>query len=75
MKMTVSDAAKAARGHWPRILPALGLNVVKNRHMPCPVCGGTDRFRFDDQRGAAPLCNQCGAGDGMDLVKRRCALT
>ncbi|GEM_PF-3829249 len=54
MKMTVSDAAKAARGHWPRILPALGLNVVKNRHMPCPVCGGTDRFRFDDQEGAAP---------------------
>ncbi|MDU5191030.1 MAG: primase-helicase zinc-binding domain-containing protein, partial [Mixta calida] len=71
MKMTVSDAAKAARGHWPRILPALGLNVVKNRHMPCPVCGGTDRFRFDDQEGRGTwLCNQCGAGDGMDLVKK-----
>lgn len=44
MKMTVSDAAKAAQGQWLRILPALGVKVVKNHHMPCPVCGGTDRF-------------------------------
>ena len=71
MKRTVSDAAAAARGHWPRILPALGLKVVKNRHMPCPVCGGKDRFRFDDQEGRGTwYCNQCGAGDGMDLVKK-----
>ncbi|MBD9661771.1 phage/plasmid primase, P4 family [Pantoea sp. PNT03] len=71
MKMTVSDAAKAAQGQWPRILPALGVKVVKNRHMPCPVCGGTDRFRFDDKEGRGTwLCNQCGAGDGMDLVKK-----
>ncbi|BAN98310.1 hypothetical protein E05_35440 [Plautia stali symbiont] len=71
MKMTVSDAAKAARGLWPRILPALGVKVTKNRHMPCPVCGGTDRFRFDDQEGRGTwFCNQCGAGDGMDLVQK-----
>ncbi|WP_394515938.1 DNA primase [Pantoea sp. SGAir0430] len=71
MKRTVSDAAAAARGHWPRILPALGLKVVKNRHMPCPVCGGSDRFRFDDKEGRGTwYCNQCGAGDGMDLVKQ-----
>ncbi|MDT8849476.1 phage/plasmid primase, P4 family [Pantoea dispersa] len=71
MKMTVSDAAKAARGQWPRILPALGVMVTKNRHMPCPVCGGTDRFRFDDQEGRGTwYCNQCGAGDGMDLVQK-----
>lgn len=71
MKMTVSDAAKAAQGQWPRILPALGVKVVKNRHMPCPVCGGSDRFRFDDLEGRGTwLCNQCGAGDGLDLVKK-----
>ena len=40
MKMTVSDAASAARGQWPRILTALGVKVVKNRHTACPMCGG-----------------------------------
>ncbi|MDW5657205.1 primase-helicase zinc-binding domain-containing protein, partial [Klebsiella pneumoniae] len=47
--MKVSQAEKAARGHWSRILPALGVKVLKNRHQPCPVCAGKDRFRFDDQ--------------------------
>ena len=76
MKMTVSDAAKAARGQWPRILPALGVKVVKNRHTSCPVCGGTDRFRFDDQEGRGTwICNQCGAGDGLDLVKKALSLS
>lgn len=76
MKMTVSDAAKAARGQWPRILPALGVKVVKNCHTSCPVCGGTDRFRFDDQEGRGTwICNQCGAGDGMDLVKKALSLS
>ena len=76
MKMTVSDAAKAARGQWPRILPALGVKVVKNLHISCPVCGGTDRFRFDDQEGRGTwICNQCGAGDGMDLVKKALSIS
>ena len=49
--MKVSQAEKAARGHWSIILPALGVKVLKNRHQPCPVCAGKDRFRFDDQEG------------------------
>jgi putative DNA primase/helicase len=76
MKTIVSDAAAAARGHWPRILPALGVKVVRNRHMPCPVCQGTDRFRFDDKDGRGTwICNQCGAGDGMDLVRKVLSIT
>lgn len=59
--MKVSQAEKAARGHWSRILPALGVNVLKNRHQPCPVCAGKDRFRFDDQEGRGTwFCNQGG---------------
>lgn len=42
--MKVSRAEKAARGHWSRILPALGVNVLKNRHQPCPVCAGKTAF-------------------------------
>ncbi|WP_250206017.1 primase-helicase zinc-binding domain-containing protein, partial [Escherichia coli] len=55
--MKVSQAVKAARGHWAQILPALGVNILKNRHQPCPVCGGKDRFRFDDQEGRGTLMN------------------
>ncbi|SQJ93610.1 alpha replication protein of prophage CP-933I [Escherichia coli] len=69
--MKVSQAEKAARGHWSRILPALGVNVLKNRHQPCPVCAGKDRFRFDDREGRGTwFCNQCGAGDGLTLVSK-----
>ena len=51
MKMNVTDTVKQACGHWPRILPALGMKVIKNRPQACPICGGdarSDRFRFDD---------------------------
>ncbi|EDS3795908.1 DNA primase, partial [Salmonella enterica subsp. enterica serovar Bredeney] len=45
--------------------------VIKNRHQSCPVCGGSDRFRFDDKEGRGTwFCNQCGAGDGLKLVEK-----
>jgi hypothetical protein len=46
-----NGTVKQACGHWPRILPALGVKVIKNRHQACPVCGGWSD-RFDDERGA-----------------------
>lgn len=71
MKMNVTETVKQACGHWPRILPALGVKVIKNRHQACPVCGGSDRFRFDDKDGRGTwYCNQCGAGDGLKLVEK-----
>lgn len=71
MKINVTDTVKQACGHWPRILPALGVKVIKNRHQSCPVCGGSDRFRFDDKEGRGTwFCNQCGAGDGLKLVEK-----
>ncbi|HFV5149488.1 TPA: primase-helicase zinc-binding domain-containing protein [Escherichia coli] len=71
MKMNVTETVKQACGHWPRILPALGVKVIKNRHQACPVCGGSDRFRFDDKGGRGTwYCNQCGAGDGLKLVEK-----
>ncbi|HGU7797881.1 TPA: phage/plasmid primase, P4 family [Escherichia coli] len=71
MKMNVTATVSHALGHWPRILPALGIQVLKNRHQPCPVCGGSDRFRFDDREGRGTwYCNQCGAGDGLKLVEK-----
>jgi putative DNA primase/helicase len=35
------------------------------------MCGGGDRFRFDDRDGRGTwICNRCGSGDGAELVKR-----
>lgn len=61
----------AARGKWKGILLQLGVPAqsLTGKHGPCPMCGGDDRFRFDnkDQRGTY-ICNACGAGDGMKLA-------
>ena len=62
---------QAAKGKWRGILMALGMpeTFLNNRHGPCPLCGGTDRFRWDNQEGRGTyICNQCGAGDGMKLA-------
>lgn len=66
----VSDVATAARGRWPAVLAELGIDTPSRRkHGPCPHCGGEDRFRLDDKEGRGTwICNQCGAGDGLDLV-------
>ena len=71
MKMNITETVKQARGHWPHILPALGVKVIKNRHQACPVCGGSDSFSFDDKEGRGRwFCNQYGAGDGLTLVEK-----
>jgi len=66
------------RGRWPGILAQLGVpsTVLTNRQGPCPLCGGKDRFRFDDREGEGRFyCNACGPGDGFDLVQKlhRCS--
>jgi putative DNA primase/helicase len=63
--------SERARGRWRGILPAIGISAdhLINRHGPCPVCGGKDRFRFDDKEGSGTFyCTHCGAGDGVKLV-------
>lgn len=62
----------AALGRWKDLIfPAFAITVPaqKNKHGPCPICGGTDRFRCDDKQGKGTwICNQCGAGDGFELI-------
>jgi putative DNA primase/helicase len=62
----------ALAGRWPDILSRLGIDpeFLCNRHGPCPVCGGVDRFRFDDREGRGSwICNRCGAGDAFKLLQ------
>lgn len=71
---TFADVREAARGRWHEVLPALGIapEHLRNRPGPCPGCGGTDRFRFDDRDGRGTwICGGAGAvqaGDGFDLL-------
>lgn len=60
-----------AKGKWRGLLPELGVNVrhLTGKHTACPICGGTDRFRFDDKNGVGDwICNSCGSGDGVMLA-------
>lgn len=62
-----------ARGRWREILPILGIapRFLVNKHGPCPLCGGRDRYRFDDKNGDGTYyCNQCGPGPGLLLVRK-----
>jgi phage/plasmid primase-like uncharacterized protein len=77
--MTIADLTN---GRWPDLLAQLaGLtsDQLTDKHQPCPLCGGKDRYRFDDQDGTGSwYCNQCGGkdqsgggGTGMDMLMRR----
>ncbi len=69
---TTNSIFDKARGYWPIILENLGIDAahLKNKHGSCPVCGGTDRFRFDNKGGSGSFyCNQCGPGYGFKLLQ------
>lgn len=54
MKMNVTATVSHALGHWPRILPALGIQVLKNRHQPVRSVAGVTVSVLMTGRGAAP---------------------
>lgn len=67
------DIIEQARGRWAGILAHFGLEaILSGKHQRCPICGGKDRFRWDnkDDRGMY-FCNHCGAGDGVKLLMEK----
>lgn len=80
----MNDISEAVRGRWPEILSKLGgvsdqfLSVSKTKEGPCPMCGGSTRYRFDDLQGQGTwFCSHCGGRDrkggggrGWDLLMR-----
>jgi putative DNA primase/helicase len=63
-----------AQGRWSGILPALGIgeSFLTGKHGPCPLCGGKDRWRWDNLQGRGTwICSKCGAGDGISLVMQK----
>lgn len=66
-----------ARGQWRSLIESFGgILPGSKRHGPCPVCGGKDRFRFDDKNGEGTWFCSHGdqhssgkqAGDGLGLI-------
>ena len=67
MKKTIDQA----RGKWRDLLIEAGIPkfVLSGSHCGCPLCGGKDRFRYDDRTGSGDyFCNHCGAGNGFNLL-------
>lgn len=65
------DTRANAKGKWREVLTHYGLEpkYLKKTHGPCPMCGGTDRYRFDDRLGNGDYyCSGCGAGNGFHLM-------
>ncbi|WP_026200860.1 primase-helicase zinc-binding domain-containing protein [Cupriavidus sp. UYPR2.512] len=64
-------------GLLKRYLPAEVLtdSFWQGRPGPCPLCGGHDRFTYDNKRGRGDwVCRKCNAGspkagDGLELVR------
>jgi hypothetical protein len=71
------QAKLLARGRWTEIFNQLGYTLsttTPHEHGACPMCGGSDRFRFDNQNGDGSfICSQGGqgeiAGDGFTLLE------
>lgn len=70
----------AARNNWASIISSVGgasSDSFTGKHKPCPVCGGDDRFRFDNKGGEGTWYCSHGstlhkggkdAGDGLSLL-------
>lgn len=67
------SARDLAHGKWPAILGQfLDERAINGRHTGCPMCGGKDRFRFDNKDGAGTwFCTNCGSGDGFHLLEMK----
>lgn len=60
---------------WSAILSNMGISDAflqdskRFRNIPCPICGGTDRYTFYNKSiDKTFLCRSCGSGDGIKLL-------
>lgn len=68
----IEDVKRRAHGRWTEILSQLQVEerVLMKRNLPCPLCGGTDRFQYTDKFGEGNYhCRGCGPGGGFKLLQ------
>jgi putative DNA primase/helicase len=71
--LTYDEMQHRMTGRWPDLLQRVGMDeaALTKRQKPCPMCGGTDRFMFDDLQGRGTyLCRRCSpkGGNGFQLL-------
>lgn len=66
----MSDTKIRATNRWRSILENfIPESSLSGKHCACPICGGVDRFRFDNMDGNGTFfCSKCGAGSGIHLL-------
>ena len=68
--------ARISRGGWAAILRHCGVGeefLRPKRPGPCVLCGGVDRYQYDDRAGRGDyFCRNpdCGPGDGFDMLMK-----
>jgi putative DNA primase/helicase len=70
--LRIEDVKRRAHGRWTEILASLGVDepILRRRNVPCPLCGGNDRFQYTDKFGEGNYhCRHCGAGGGFKLLQ------
>ncbi|MDR5826020.1 primase-helicase zinc-binding domain-containing protein [Caballeronia sp. LZ043] len=73
--MNVKDI-KLSPEQWVALLQKYGIPATSltGKGTPCPICGGHDRFTYDNNRGRGDwVCRKCNdgdrkAGDGLELI-------
>lgn len=68
----IDRAKDRAHGRWSEILAQLGVDerILRKLNLPCPLCGGTDRFQYTDKFGEGNYhCRGCGPGGGFKLLR------
>lgn len=73
-KRRFEDLVRRARGNWTGILESIGAdkNLTEKKNIPCPWCGGTDRFQYCDYKSDGNwYCRKCEkSGGGFHLVMK-----
>lgn len=66
----MSDTKNRAVNRWRSILENfIPETALTGSHCACPICGGKDRFRWDNLDGNGTFyCSHCGAGSGVHLL-------
>ncbi len=68
----IDKALYRFQGQWRQVLESYGAQLPRGKnHGPCPICGGRDRFRFDDKNGLGTwYCGRCipSSGGGLKLL-------
>lgn len=66
----MNNTKELAINKWHDILAHfIPEKLLTGQHCACPVCGGKDRFRFDNKDGHGTFfCSKCGSGSGIHLL-------